>query len=137
MTKKQVMKNESVPGQVEPRAAGVKTEDQVTIHVTADQAKAAQKTIDDTTKIPATTFSTAITATTARILQKESSEVLAVRPRMTLLRAGWLVTFENNNTKTSQFKLPNRGAYVDKNRGHHRRNRGSCSGDHLDLSGPH
>jgi len=52
MTAKQLAENKSVPGQVEPRAAGVKTEDQVTIHVTGDQAKAAQDTIDAVAKNP-------------------------------------------------------------------------------------
>jgi hypothetical protein len=47
-----VVENKQVPGQVEPRAAGVKTEDQVTIHVTGDQAKAAQATIDGVNKNP-------------------------------------------------------------------------------------
>jgi hypothetical protein len=47
-----VVENKEVSGQVEPRAAGVKTEDQVTIHVTADQAKAAQTTIDGVAKNP-------------------------------------------------------------------------------------
>jgi RHS repeat-associated protein len=52
MTTKQAVENTPVPGTVEPRAAGVKTEDQVTIHVTVDQAKAAQQTITDTAKNP-------------------------------------------------------------------------------------
>jgi hypothetical protein len=52
MTKKEIVENKAVPGQVEPRAANAKTEDQVTIHVTADQAKAAQQTIDDVSKNP-------------------------------------------------------------------------------------
>jgi RHS repeat-associated protein len=52
MTAKQLAENKSVPGQVEPRAAGVKTEDQVTIHVTSDQAKAAKATIDAVSKNP-------------------------------------------------------------------------------------
>jgi RHS repeat-associated protein len=52
MTAKQLAENKSVPGQVEPRAVGVKTKDQVTIHVTGDQAKAAQGTIDAVAKDP-------------------------------------------------------------------------------------
>jgi RHS repeat-associated protein len=52
MTAKEVAANASVPGQVEPRAAGVKTEDQVTVHVTADQAKVAQATVDSVSKNP-------------------------------------------------------------------------------------
>jgi hypothetical protein len=52
MTTKQLVENKSVPGQVEDRAPGVKTEDQVTVHVTADQAKAAQATIDSIAKNP-------------------------------------------------------------------------------------
>jgi RHS repeat-associated protein len=52
MTTMQVVTNASVPGQVEPRADGVKTLDQVTIHVTGDQAKAAEQTIGDTAKNP-------------------------------------------------------------------------------------
>lgn len=47
MTKTQIIEGKSVPGQVEPRADGVKTVDQVTINVTGDQAKAAQGAIDD------------------------------------------------------------------------------------------
>ena len=50
MSAKQVAENKSVPGQVELRAAGAKTEDQVTVHVTGDQAKAAQGTIDAVAK---------------------------------------------------------------------------------------
>jgi len=46
MTTKQIVEGKSVPGQVEPRADGVKTVDQVTINVTGDQAKAAQGAID-------------------------------------------------------------------------------------------
>jgi RHS repeat-associated protein len=52
MTTKQAVENTPVPGTVEPRAANAKTEDQVTIHVTGDQAKAAQATIDSTAKNP-------------------------------------------------------------------------------------
>jgi hypothetical protein len=40
------LNNNGVPGKVEERAAGVKTKEQATVHVTADQARAAQKTID-------------------------------------------------------------------------------------------
>ncbi|MGC2741860.1 MAG: RHS repeat-associated core domain-containing protein [Candidatus Angelobacter sp.] len=49
---KSVLDNKSVPGQVEPRADGVKTLDAVTINVTADQANHAQGTIDATTTKP-------------------------------------------------------------------------------------
>jgi RHS repeat-associated protein len=52
MTKTEVLENKAVPGKVEPRADGVKTKDQVTIHVTADGAKAAQATVDSVTKNP-------------------------------------------------------------------------------------
>jgi RHS repeat-associated protein len=52
MTTVQVLQNTPVPGTVEPRAAGVKTEDQVTVHVRGDQAKAAQGTIDAVAKSP-------------------------------------------------------------------------------------
>ena len=52
MTKTEIVENKSVPGQVEPRAPGVGTKDAVTIYVTADQAKAAQGTIDNRTNNP-------------------------------------------------------------------------------------
>jgi hypothetical protein len=52
MSAKEIAENKSVPGKVEPRADGVKTKDQVTIHVTADQAKAAQGTVDSVSKNP-------------------------------------------------------------------------------------
>jgi len=40
------------PGKVEPRAKGAKTLDQVTVHVTADQAARAQALIDQRTGNP-------------------------------------------------------------------------------------
>jgi hypothetical protein len=40
------------PGKVEPRAEGVKTVDQVTVHVSADQAKRAQTVIDERISSP-------------------------------------------------------------------------------------
>jgi RHS repeat-associated protein len=52
MTGKELEKNTPVPGQVEARDPNAKTLDQVTIHVTADQAKAAEKAISDTAKDP-------------------------------------------------------------------------------------
>ncbi len=52
MTKKELAENKSVPGQVEPRAKDAKTLDSVTVHVTADQAKNAQATIDARTANP-------------------------------------------------------------------------------------
>lgn len=52
LTKKQILENTSVPGQVEPRAAGVTTLDAVTIHLTKDEASHAQGTIDDRTNNP-------------------------------------------------------------------------------------
>ena len=52
MTNKQAAKNTPVPGKVEPRNANAKTLDQVTIHVTADEAKAAETAIADTTQNP-------------------------------------------------------------------------------------
>ena len=52
MTAKQLAKNASVPGQIEPRAADVKTKDQITVNVTANQASAAQATIDSVSKNP-------------------------------------------------------------------------------------
>ena len=52
LTKKQIVENTSVPGQVEPRAAGVATLDAVTIHLTKDEAAHAQATIDTRTATP-------------------------------------------------------------------------------------
>lgn len=46
MTKKQLLENTSVPGQVEPRAAGTTTIDAVTIYLTGAQAANAQATIN-------------------------------------------------------------------------------------------
>jgi RHS repeat-associated protein len=47
MTKKQIAENASVPGQVEPRAAGAATLDAVTIFVTKNEANNAQANIDE------------------------------------------------------------------------------------------
>ena len=58
LTKTQIFKEgtgidkKGTPGQVEPRAANVKTEDQVTIHVTANQANGAQTVINNRTTSP-------------------------------------------------------------------------------------
>lgn len=58
LTKKQIAKEAmgidktGTPGKVEPRAAGVKTLDQVTVHVTADQATHAQTVIDQRSNSP-------------------------------------------------------------------------------------
>jgi RHS repeat-associated protein len=58
LTKKQIVKEATgidttgTPGKVEPRAAGVKTLDQVTVHVTADQAAHAQAVIDQRSGTP-------------------------------------------------------------------------------------
>lgn len=49
---KGVLENKSVPGQIEPRAPGVKTLDSVTINVTEAQAGAANQTIADRTANP-------------------------------------------------------------------------------------
>jgi hypothetical protein len=46
MTKKQIAENASVPGVVEPRAAGARTLDAVTIYLTPAEAKNAQANID-------------------------------------------------------------------------------------------
>ena len=52
MTKTEIAENKSVPGTVEPRAKDVKTLDAVTIHLTKDEAKNAQATIDARTANP-------------------------------------------------------------------------------------
>jgi hypothetical protein len=46
MTKKQIAENASVPGVVEPRAAGAKTLDAVTIYLTPAEARNAQANIN-------------------------------------------------------------------------------------------
>jgi hypothetical protein len=52
MTKEQVLENASVPGQVEPRAAGTTTTNAVTIYLTKDQAGNAQANINARTANP-------------------------------------------------------------------------------------
>lgn len=58
LTKTQIVKEgtgvdqSGTPGKVEPRAEGVKTLDQVTVHVSADQATHAQTLIDERTSSP-------------------------------------------------------------------------------------
>jgi len=52
MTAKQIIENTPVPGQVEPRAAGVTTVDAVTVYMTKDEAAQAQGTIDARTTNP-------------------------------------------------------------------------------------
>jgi len=52
MTKGQLAENKSVPGKVEPLAAGAKTLDAVTVHITSKEAQAAPAKITQGPRIP-------------------------------------------------------------------------------------